>query len=59
MIRGLLTKSLSDDNLEKLFEKLKPEQKLVNILLDEVKLKQAIRFIGSISEDMCLIKIMY
>ena len=59
MIRGLLTKSLSDDNLEKLFEKLKPERKLVNILLDEVKLKQAIRFIGSISEDMCLIKIMY
>ena len=42
MIRGLLTKSLSDDNLEK----LKPEQKLVNILFDEVKLKQAIRFIG-------------
>ena len=38
MIRGLLTKSLSDDNLEKLFEKLKPEQKLVNILFDEVKL---------------------
>ena len=33
MIHGLLTKSLSEDNSEKLFEKLKPEQKLVNILL--------------------------
>ena len=36
MIGGLLTKSLSDDNLEKWFEKLKPGQKL-SLWWSEVK----------------------
>ena len=41
-----MSKSLSDSNLEKRFESLKPQQRLVNILFDEVKLKQAMRFTG-------------
>ena len=45
-IRELMSQSLSDSNLEKLFESLKPHQRLVNILFDEVKLKQAMRFTG-------------
>ena len=46
MIQRLLLKSLSHDNLGKLLSHLRPEQRLVNILFDEVKLKQSVRFIG-------------
>ena len=42
-----MPKSLSEFNLEKLLETLKPQQCLVNILFDEVKLKQSMRFYGA------------
>ena len=45
-IRRLLSKSLCKDNLGKLFAELKPNQRLANILFDEVKLKQSLRFVG-------------
>ena len=41
-----MSKSYQDNNLAKLFETLKPQQRLVNILFDEVKLKKAMRFTG-------------
>ena len=47
-IRELMSKSHSESNLEKLLETLKPQQRLVNIIFDEVfdevKLKQSMRF---------------
>ena len=46
-IRELMSKSLSESNLEKLLETLKHQQRLVNILFDEVKLKQCMRFCGA------------
>ena len=46
-IREIMSKSLSASNLEKLLETLKPQQRLVNILFDEVKLKQSMRFCGA------------
>ena len=46
VIRRLLNKSLSDENLGKLFHELKPQQRLLNVIFDEVKLKQALRFSG-------------
>ena len=45
-IRRLLSQSLCEDNLGKLFAELKPNQRLANILFGEVKLKQSLRFIG-------------
>ena len=45
-IRPLLSKSLCEDNLGKLFAEHKPNQRLPNILFDEVKLKQSLRFVG-------------
>ena len=46
LIRRFLSKSPSDDNLGNLLLELKPEQRLENILFDEVKLKQSLRFVG-------------
>ena len=45
-IRDLMSKSYQENNSAKLFETLKPQQRLVNILFDEVKLKKAMRFTG-------------
>ena len=59
MIRRLLSKSLSHDNLRKLLSHLRPEQRLVNILFDEVRLKQSVRFIGGIFVDIRLTKVLY
>ena len=42
-----MSKSLPESNLEKLLETLKPQQRLVNILFDEVKLEQSMRFCGA------------
>ena len=42
-----MSKSLSESNLEKLLKTLKLQQRLVNILFDEVKLKQSMRFYAS------------
>ena len=42
----LLSKSFQIINLSLIFEKLKPQQCLVNILFDEVKSIQTMRFTG-------------
>lgn len=46
LIKQMLSKCFQDVNLKVLFEQLKPEQRLVNVLFDEVKLTQAMRFTG-------------
>ena len=46
LIRKLLSKPFQDNDLKRILEKLKPEQRLVNVLFDEVKLREAIRFTG-------------
>lgn len=46
LVRDLMNKSLQDGKLKSLFERLLPEQRLVNLLFDEVKLKRALRFSG-------------
>jgi len=38
--------SVQDSNLQTALNKLKPEQRLVNILFDEAKLKSCLRFSG-------------
>ena len=43
-IREMLSKCPQDANLKKLFDKLTPKQRLVNVLFYKVKLTQAIRF---------------
>ena len=43
-IREMLSKSIQDANLKKLFDKLTTKQRLVNVLFYKVKLTQAIRF---------------
>ena len=45
-VRELLSQASDDKNLERLFLELKPEQRLVNLLFDEVKLISAVRFSG-------------
>ena len=35
-----------DENLTNIFETLQPQQRIVNILFDEVKLKKCIRYSG-------------
>ena len=45
-IKNLLSCSFQDTNLPKLLKQLKPQQQLVNILFDEVKLTKAMRFSG-------------
>jgi hypothetical protein len=44
LIRSLLSKSFQDKNLGEIFRKLPPQQRLVNVLFDEVKLVEAQRF---------------
>ena len=44
LTRKLLSNSFQDNDFRQILEKLKPEQRLVNILFDEVKLKEATRF---------------
>ena len=39
LIRKLLSNSFQDNDLGKIFEKLKPEQRLVNVLFDITKIK--------------------
>ena len=45
-IKKLLRASFHDDNLVALFQELKPQQRLVNVLFDEVKLISTLRFTG-------------
>ena len=46
IIKRLLSNASQDENLKSLLANLKPQQKLVNILFDEVKLTQTTRFTG-------------
>ena len=46
LLKKLLSCSLHDENLEQLFQKLQPQQCLVNILFDEVKLTETLRYSG-------------
>ena len=43
-LKGILSNTFQDENLGKVFRSLQPQQRIVNILFDEVKLKQAVRF---------------
>ena len=45
-IKKLLRASFNDDNLAAIFKELKPQQRLVNLLFDEVKLISTLRFTG-------------
>ena len=42
-----MNKSFQNDNLGRPLEELKPQQRLVNVLFDEVKLKKAMRYTDS------------
>ena len=46
IIKRLLSNASQAENLKSLLANLKPQQKLVNVLFDEVKLTQATRFTG-------------
>ena len=46
LIKKLLSNSLHDENLKKLFQQLQPQQHFVNILFDEVKLTETLRYSG-------------
>ena len=46
LLKKLLSCSLTEENLSQLFKKLQPQQRLVNILFDEVKLTETLRFSG-------------
>ena len=46
LIKKLLSNSLHDENLKQLFQQLQPQQHLVNILFDEVKLTETLRYSG-------------
>ena len=52
-INKMLSNTLQEANLVKLFLQLKPQQRLVNILFDEVKLVQATRFVGGAYFGLC------
>ena len=45
-LRELLSLSLNDESLAQLFSGVKPGQLLINILLNEVKLKESLLFTG-------------
>ena len=45
-IKKLLRASFNDDNLAAIFKELKTQQRLVNVLFDEVKLISTLRFTG-------------
>ena len=47
LVHDLMNKSFQNDNLCTLFDSLKPEQRLVNVLFDEVKLKSTMRYSNS------------
>ena len=46
LLKKLLSCSLYDKNLEQLFQKLKPQQRLVNIFFDKIKLTETLRYSG-------------
>ena len=46
LLKKLLSNSLDDENLKQLFQKLQPQQCLVNMLFDEMKLTETLRCSG-------------
>jgi len=46
LLKKLLSYNLHDENLKQLFQKLQPQQRLFNILFDEVKLTETLRYSG-------------
>ena len=46
LLKKLLSNSLHDENLRPLLQELQPQQRLVNILFDEVKLTETLRYSG-------------
>ena len=46
MIKKLFSSTLNKENLQQLIEQLLPQQQLVNILFDEVKLTETLRYSG-------------
>ena len=46
LLKKLLSNSLHDENLRQLLQELQPQQRLVNILFDEVKLTETLRYSG-------------
>ena len=46
LLKKLLSSRLHDKNLEQLFQKLKPQQRLVNVLFNEVNLTETFRYSG-------------
>ena len=46
MIKKLFSSTLNKENLQQLIEQLLPQQRLVNILFDEVKLTETLRYSG-------------
>ncbi|KAI6652493.1 hypothetical protein LOD99_7507 [Oopsacas minuta] len=44
LLKKLLSNSLHDENLRQLLRELQPHQRLVNILFDEVKLAETLRY---------------
>ena len=47
LVRELMNRSFQNNSLSNLFQELKTEQRLVNVLFDEVKLKKAMRYSNS------------
>ena len=46
LLKKLISNSLHDENLRQLLQELQPQQRLVNILFDEVKLTETLRYSG-------------
>ena len=46
LLKKLLSHTLDDENLKQLCQKLLPQQRLVNLLFDEVKLTETLRYSG-------------
>ena len=46
LLKKILSSTFNDENLKQLFQKLPPQQRLVNILFDEVKLTETLCYSG-------------
>ena len=46
LLKNILSNSLDDENMEQLFQKLQPQQYLVNMIYDGVKITETLRYSG-------------
>ena len=44
LIKELLSNSIQDQNLKQLFQQLHPQQRLVNIIFDEINLTKTLKY---------------